>query len=42
MGTIQDKCEECLNCSNAEEIEFKKERIDNLKSDLSPNLRAKG
>ena len=42
MGTIQNKCEECLNCSNVEEIEFKKERIDNLKSDLSPNLRAKG
>ena len=42
MGTIQDKCEECLNCSNAEEIEFKKERIDNLKSDLSPNLKSRG
>ena len=38
MGTIQEQCEECFNCSNLEEIEFKKEHIDNLKLGLSPKV----
>ena len=39
MGTdLQKKCEECMNCSNVEGVEFKKNNYDNLKSGLSPNL----
>ena len=38
MGTIQEQCEECFNCSNMDEIEFKKEHIDNLKLGLSPKV----
>ena len=30
MGAdIQQKCEECLNCSNANDIEFKKDENNN-------------
>jgi len=38
MGTIQENCEDCLNCSNVDNAEFKKENIDNLKIGLSPKL----
>ena len=32
MGTeFQNKCEECLNCSNIDEIEFKKNNSNNNK-----------
>ena len=37
MGTeFQNKCEECLNCSNINEIEFKKNNSNNLKSARIP------
>ena len=38
MGIIQENCEECLNCSNVDNAEFKKENIDNLKFGLSPKI----
>ena len=41
MGTIQENCEECLNCSNVDNAEFKKENIDNLKFGLSPKINNK-
>ena len=41
MGTIQENCEECLNCSNIDNAEFKKENIDNLKFGLSPKINNK-
>ena len=37
MGTeFQNKCEECMNCSNIDEIEFKKNNSNNLKSARIP------
>ena len=43
MGAeVQQKCEECLNCSNANDIEFKKDENNNPNFDLSKNLRSKG
>ena len=43
MGAeVQQKCEECLNCSNANDIEFKKDENNNTNFDLSKNLRSKG
>ena len=43
MGAeVQQKCEECLNCSNANDIEFKKDENNNPNYDISKNLRSKG
>ena len=37
MGTeFQNKCEECMNCSNIDEIEFKKNNSNNLKTSRIP------
>ena len=37
MGAeFQNKCEECMNCSNIDEIEFKKNNSNNLKSARIP------